>query len=77
MHSFRSPLRRGAVASAVVLALAAPVLGRRRRSILPAHAGLKDLDARTGRVTATAAQKQAVSASARARSGIATARLHR
>jgi extracellular elastinolytic metalloproteinase len=49
------------------LALALPASASAAARILPGQAGLKDLDARTGRVLPTAAQKQEVSAlSARA-----------
>ena len=45
-----------------LLALALPASASAAARILPVHAGLKDLDARTGRVLPTAAQKQAVTA---------------
>ena len=63
MHSFRSALRRSAAVSAGVLALAAavPASAGAVASLLPGQAGLRDLDARTGRVTPTAAQTSAVS----------------
>ena len=55
-------LSRSAAILGAALAFAVPASANAAARILPAHAGLKDLDARTGRVTATAAQKQAVSA---------------
>src|SRR6185503_5811942 len=45
-----------------LLVLALPASASAAARILPTHAGLKDLDARTGRVLPTAAQKQAVTA---------------
>src|ERR1044071_7639489 len=56
------PLSRFAAIVGAALALAVPASANAAARILPSHAGLKDLDARTGRVAATAAQKQAVSA---------------
>ena len=48
-------------------ALAVPASANAVARILPGQAGLKDLDARTGHVTPTAAQKQAVDGPRRAR----------
>jgi extracellular elastinolytic metalloproteinase len=55
-------LSRSAAILSAALALAVPASANGAARILDSHAGLKDLDARTGRVTVTAAQKQAVSA---------------
>jgi extracellular elastinolytic metalloproteinase len=62
MHTSRT-----AAIFVAALALALPASAGAAARILPGQAGLKDLDARTGRVLPTAAQKQGVSAlSARA-----------
>ncbi len=55
-------LSRSAAILGAALAIAVPASANAAARILPAHAGLKDLDARTGHVTVSAAQKQAVSA---------------
>ena len=49
------------VASLLVLALAVPASAGAVATILPGQAGLGDLDARTGKVAPTAAQKQEAS----------------
>jgi extracellular elastinolytic metalloproteinase len=54
-----NPLRTAAIAGAAI-ALALPASASAVARILPAHAGLKDLDARAGRMLPTAAQKQEV-----------------
>jgi extracellular elastinolytic metalloproteinase len=56
MHS------RSAAIFVALLALALPASASAAARILPVHAGLKDLDTRTGRVLPSAAQKQAVTA---------------
>ena len=56
------PIRLSTLAACVLaVALVAPASAGGAASILPGQAGLKDLDARTGRVAPTAAQKQVVS----------------
>src|SRR3954462_7471315 len=57
-----NPTRSAAlVAGVLAIALGLPASAGAAASILPGHAGLKDLDARTGRIAPTAAQRQDVS----------------